>query len=217
MNTNRSPRVRPFSAEGVYSNAYFLHAAASHIGDVVKVQTKGGVTVDGIFKTFSPTFNVTNTESSTILQKIHSYFLFQIALEVAHRYQNGLDDKKINVDTVQDNLIIKPCDIVTIYAKDVDLDYATKDTFQTDTAISSRLNGTSGDRYNKELVMWDSSEVVNGDDQEVSLELDKNSNGWDANEMFKHNEKEHGVKTTYKDNLIGYTVQLEDKNSHDFK
>ena len=58
MNTNRSPRSRPFSAEGVYSNAYFLHAAASHVGDVVKVQTKGGVTVEGIFKTFSPTFNV---------------------------------------------------------------------------------------------------------------------------------------------------------------
>ena len=129
-----------------------------------------------------------------------------------HRYQNA-DDKKINVDTVQDNLIIRLSDIVTIEAKDVDLEYATRDAFATDMAIASRLNGQV--RGEKELQPW--MEDVNGDHLGVSLELDTKANGWDANEMFQLNEKEHGIKTTFKDNLESYTVQIERKDTMDFR
>jgi hypothetical protein len=136
---------------------------------------------------------------------------------VPHRYQNGADDKKINVDTVQDNLIIKLSDIVTIEAKDVDLEYATRDTFATDTAIASRHNGPSRE---KELQPWmgdmEGSGSMNGD-MSVTLELDTKTNGWDANEMFQLNEKEHGIKTTYKDNLESYTVQIDRKDTMDFR
>lgn len=125
-----------------------------------------------------------------------------------HRYQSGGEDKKINVETVQDNLIIKLCDIVTIQAKDVDLDYAVRDTFQTDTAISSRMNGAR--LTQKELVKWEGAE--NGD-MGIGLELDTQTNGWDANEMFQLNEKEHGIRTTFKDNLETYTVQIDKKDS----
>ena len=69
-----------------------------------------------------------------------------------HRYQNA-DDKKINVDTVQDNLIIRLCDIVTIEAKDVDIEYATRDAFATDAAISSRLNGKVGGSKELEMLL----------------------------------------------------------------
>ena len=132
-----------------------------------------------------------------------------------HRYQNGADDKKINVETVQDNLIIKLSDIVTIHAKDVDLDYAVRNTFQTDTAISSRLNGASRNLEEKVFEMWDGSECsTNG---EVSLDLDSRANGWDPNEMFQYNEREHGVKTTFNDNLESYTVQIEKKDTKDFR
>lgn len=142
-------------------------------------------------------------------------YFFQVALEVPHRYKNGADDKNINVDTVQDNLIIKLCDIVTMHAKDVDLDYAVRDTFQTDTAISSRLNGSL--RKEKALQPWlDGSDATNGE-VTVSLELDSQTNGWDANEMFQLNEKEHGIKTTFKDNLENYTVQIEKKDTQDFR
>lgn len=148
-------------------------------------------------------------------------FSLQIALEVPHRYQNGGDDKKINVDTVQDNLIIKLCDIVTIEAKDVDLEYATRDTFQTDTAIASRGNGPIRHGSERELQPWiDGIDGMNG---EVGvgvgggLELDTKTNGWDANEMFQLNEKEHGIKTTFKDNLENYTVQIERKDTVDFR
>lgn len=68
----RSPRSRPIMAEGVYSNGYFLHAAASHLGDIVKVQTKGGVIVEGIFKTFSPSFQV----SPSSIDSNQFYFIF---------------------------------------------------------------------------------------------------------------------------------------------
>lgn len=129
-----------------------------------------------------------------------------------HRYQNA-DDKKINVDTVQDNLIIRLCDIVTIEAKDVDIEYATRDAFATDAAISSRLNGkVSGV---KELEEW-MDDGMNGD-MGVSLELDTKANGWDASEMFQKNEKEHNIVTTYKDNLEHYTVQIERKDTMDFR
>lgn len=139
---------------------------------------------------------------------------FQIALDVPHRYQNGDDEKKINVDTVQDSVIIKLSDIVTIHAKDVDLDFVVRDTFQTDTAISSRMNGSlrSGE---KALQPW-LADAENGD-MGISLELDSQTNGWDANEMFQLNEKEHGIKTTFKDNLENYTVQIEKKDTMDFR
>lgn len=58
-NNNRSsPRSRAAPAEGVYNNAHFLHAAACQVGNNVKVQTRGGVIVEGIFRAFSEQFHV---------------------------------------------------------------------------------------------------------------------------------------------------------------
>lgn len=132
-----------------------------------------------------------------------------------HQYNIGADNKKINVESVQENLIIKMNDIVSIQAKDVDLEYATRDTFQTDTAISARLNGSLKLGGEKKLQPWEGDS--NGEFG-VSLELDtQGSNGWDANEMFSLNEKEHGIKTTFKDNLESYTVQIDKSNADDYK
>lgn len=67
---------------------------------------------------------------------------FDIVLEVAAKVENpDSPNSTLVADSLVDKLIFKACDIVTIVAKDVDPEFATRDTFQTDTAISARLNG----------------------------------------------------------------------------
>ncbi|XP_055692026.1 ataxin-2 homolog isoform X2 [Lutzomyia longipalpis] len=185
------------ATDGVYNNSYFMHAATSHVGNTVQLLTRSGVTFEGIFRTFSPQF--------------------EVVLEMAHRVEaSDNEETNFNASTVVDTLIFKPTDIVSILAKDVDLDYATRDFFQTDSAISSRCNGSSR-AEDKELEPWDpSSGTVNGE-MEFLLELDGNANGWDANDMFHKNETMYGVQSTFDQSLAGYTMQIQKKDTQDFK
>lgn len=59
---------------------------------------------------------------------------------------------------------------------------------------------------------WDSG--ANGD---IDIELDGAANGWDANEMFRKNENQFGVTSTFDDSLSSYTVALDKGDSLEFK
>lgn len=192
----RPPRVRSVVTEGVYSNAHFMHAATSHVGNIVRIHTASGSVWEGVFRTFSSQFDV--------------------VLEVPAKVENPESGNSTLIpDAVADKLIFKTSDIISMVARDVDLDFATRDTFQTDTAISAKFNGQQKSGEEKELEPWDPSSGVNGD--ETSLELEPGANGWDANDMFKKNEQDYGVTSTYDQSLRGYTVQLQHTDSPDYR
>ncbi|XP_044738433.1 ataxin-2-like protein isoform X2 [Chrysoperla carnea] len=196
-----SPRARSVVAEGVYNNALFMHAVTCHVGNVVQIKTYSGAVWEGVFRTFSSQF--------------------EVVLEVATRVDtNNINNQtSLNIDSVVDKMIFRPSDIVCITARDVDLDYATKDTFQTDTAISKYNGQNLRNAEERQLEPWDPcSGGINGDDAaNSSLELEPDANGWDANEMFKKNEQVYGVTSTFDHSLAGYTLPLQRKDTADYK
>lgn len=189
----RSPRGRGIervpSIDGIYHNATFMHAITSQIGNVVKVYTHTGTVYEGILKTFSS--------------------LFEVVLEFAHKIDLS-SPTSVTVDTVIEKIIFKPHDVIFIEVLDSETDYATRDTFQTDTAIS-KFNGQISE---KELEPWD---CTGGHSDECELEANGSMNGWDVNDMFKKNEQMYGVTSTFDYGLTGYTTQLQNKNSKDYK
>lgn len=194
VHDNRQQRGRTIPAQGIYNNSFFMHAATSFVGNLVQIQTYSGSVYEGVFRTFSPGFDV--------------------ALELAHCIKNN-QNKNLSDDTknLPNYMIFQPNHIVSIISKDIDLDYATGGTFQTDSAISARCNGLRLEE--KELEPWEpAGGNFNGD---IDLELDRNANGWDANEMFHKNAEMFNVRTTFDDSLSDYTVQLEGKETQEFK
>lgn len=186
---NRQSKGKSVQAQGVYNNTYFMHAATALVGNLVQVHLRSGNLYEGVFRTFSPNFD--------------------IALELPFCIKNNIiavDDEK----PVPNCMIFTSDNVVSIVAKEFDPNYATGGAFQTDNAISEKFVSHMDE---KELEPWDAS-GMNG---EIEFELEGGTNGWDANDMFSKNEKTFGVQSTFDDSLSDYTVQIEKRETDEFK
>uniref|UniRef100_A0A673VPH4 Ataxin 2 n=1 Tax=Suricata suricatta TaxID=37032 RepID=A0A673VPH4_SURSU len=113
-------------------------------------------------------------------------------------------------EEIMESILFKCSDFVVVQFKDMDSSYARRDAF-TDSAISAKVNG---EHKEKDLEPWDAGELTTSEELEA-LENDV-SNGWDPNDMFRYNEENYGVVSTYDSSLSSYTVPLERDNSEEF-
>ncbi|KAL1396253.1 hypothetical protein pipiens_010656 [Culex pipiens pipiens] len=70
----RTQRQRSIAADGIYNNSLFMHAATSHVGNIVQVQTASGVIFEGVFRTFSSQFQVRSCQISLNINPKHHHF-----------------------------------------------------------------------------------------------------------------------------------------------
>ncbi|XP_066545653.1 ataxin-2 isoform X5 [Amia ocellicauda] len=192
-NSVKAPSSAAIAFNGVYANMRMVHVLTSVVGTKCELKVKNGVVYEGVFKTYGPECD--------------------LVLDAAHRKSpdNSLGPRR---EDIVESIMFKASDVVVVQFKDVDLNYARKvssetDNF-TDSAVSSRING---EHKEKDLEPWDAGESAS--ESLEALETDV-SNGWDPNDMFKFNEENYGVKSTYDSSLSSYTVPLERDNSEEF-
>ncbi|XP_026578443.1 ataxin-2-like protein isoform X3 [Pseudonaja textilis] len=189
QSTGKGPPQSPVF-EGVYNNSRMLHFLTAVVGSTCDVKVKSGSTFEGIFKTLSSKF--------------------ELAVDAVHK---KVPDQPIGPrrEDIVDTMVFKPSDVMLVHFRNVDFNYATKDKF-TDSAIAmnSKVNG---EHKEKVLQRWEGGDS-NSDDYDLESDM---SNGWDPNEMFKFNEENYGVKTTYDSSLSSYTVPLEKDNTEAFR
>uniref|UniRef100_A0A8C3C0U5 Ataxin 2 n=1 Tax=Cairina moschata TaxID=8855 RepID=A0A8C3C0U5_CAIMO len=177
------------SFDGIYGNMRMVHILTSVVGSKCEVQVKNGGIYEGVFKTYSPKCD--------------------LVLDAAHRKtaESSLGPKR---EDILESILFKSSDFVMVHFKDMDTNYARRDAF-TDSAISAKVNG---EHKEKDLEPWDGGESSATEELEA-LETDV-SNGWDPNDMFRYNEENYGVISTYDSSLSSYTVPLERDNSEEF-
>ncbi|NXE93507.1 ATX2 protein, partial [Menura novaehollandiae] len=177
------------SFDGIYANMRMVHILTSVVGSKCEVQVKNGGIYEGVFKTYSPKCD--------------------LVVDAAHRKtaESSLGPKR---EDILESILFKSSDFVMVHFKDMDTNYARRDAF-TDSAISAKVNG---EHKEKDLEPWDGGETTASEELEA-LETDV-SNGWDPNDMFRYNEENYGVVSTYDSSLSSYTVPLERDNSEEF-
>ncbi|KAM4649566.1 ataxin-2 isoform 9-T9 [Amazona ochrocephala] len=187
--SGKGPPQPTISFDGIYANMRMVHILTSVVGSKCEVQVKNGGIYEGVFKTYSPKCD--------------------LVLDAAHRKtaESTLGPKR---EDILESILFKSSDFVMVHFKDMDTNYARRDAF-TDSAISAKVNG---EHKEKDLEPWDGGENTATEELEA-LETDV-SNGWDPNDMFRYNEENYGVVSTYDSSLSSYTVPLERDNSEEF-
>ncbi|XP_050780308.1 ataxin-2 isoform X9 [Gopherus flavomarginatus] len=190
----KGPPQPAVSFDGIYANMRMVHILTSVVGSKCEVQVKNGGVYEGVFKTYSPKCD--------------------LVLDAAHRKpaESSLGPKR---EDILESILFKSSDFVMVQFKDMDTNYARRvpsetDAF-TDSAIGVKVNG---EHKEKDLEPWDGGETTTTEELEA-LETDV-SNGWDPNDMFRYNEENYGIVSTYDSSLSSYTVPLERDNSEEF-
>ncbi|XP_069922306.1 ataxin-2 isoform X9 [Oryctolagus cuniculus] len=188
-NSSKGLPQSTISFDGIYANMRMVHILTSVVGSKCEVQVKNGGIYEGVFKTYSPKCD--------------------LVLDAAHEKstESSSGPKR---EEIMESILFKCSDFVVAQFKDMDSSYARRDAF-TDSALSARVNG---EHREKALEPWDAGELAASEDLEP-LENDV-SNGWDPNDMFRYNEENYGVVSTYDSSLSSYTVPLERDNSEEF-
>ncbi|GIY44699.1 ataxin-2 [Caerostris darwini] len=194
----RGPMERQY--EGIYCNPHLMHTVGLSVGCITHVKVTNGSTFEGILRTFSNKADI----------------VLEMAREIDTKKStnnSGATTNSLALLTGHENLtdatlVFKFSDVVYATSLNVDIDYATRESF-TDSGIS-KFNGQVSER---ELEPWDGgSNAVDG------LELaTENANGWNANDMFRTNEEKYGVKSSFDSNLPGYTIPLNKQNTEEYK
>uniref|UniRef100_A0A8D1RKM8 Ataxin 2 n=1 Tax=Sus scrofa TaxID=9823 RepID=A0A8D1RKM8_PIG len=188
-NSSKGLPQSTISFDGIYANMRMVHILTSVVGSKCEVQVKNGGIYEGVFKTYSPKCD--------------------LVLDAAHEKstESSSGPKR---EEIMESILFKCSDFVVVQFKDMDSSYARRDAF-TDSAISAKVNG---EHKEKDLEPWDAGELTTNEELEA-LENDV-SNGWDPNDMFRYNEENYGVVSTYDSSLSSYTVPLERDNSEEF-
>nr|XP_054501842.1 ataxin-2 isoform X9 [Agelaius phoeniceus] len=176
--SGKGPPQPTISFDGIYANMRMVHILTSVVGSKCEVQVKNGGIYEGVFKTYSPKCD--------------------LVVDAAHRKtaESSLGPKR---EDILESILFKSSDFVMVHFKDMDTNYARRDAF-TDSAISAKVNG---EHKEKDLEPWDGGENTASEELEA-LETDV-SNGWDPNDMFRYNEENYGVVSTYDSSLSSYT------------
>ncbi|KAK7063175.1 Ataxin 2-like [Halocaridina rubra] len=179
---------RQVPTDGVYSNHRFMQSVGVLVGLPVLIQTRTNDTIEGVFTTFSPNFD--------------------LVLDMAHPVSRS-DPTIINPEAIKRKMIFTASDIVTIKVSNVDLEYATKEGFAVDQVIS-RYNGQVTERP---LEPWQGDSSA---DDNITLG-EESSNGWNVDDMFRKNEEKYGVTTSYTPEMEGYTTPLNRRNTREYR
>ncbi|XP_036870251.2 ataxin-2 isoform X4 [Manis javanica] len=188
-NSSKGLPQSTISFDGIYANMRMVHILTSVVGSKCEVQVKNGGIYEGVFKTYSPKCD--------------------LVLDAAHEKSTESSSGPTR-EEIMESILFKCSDFVVVQFKDMDSSYARRDAF-TDSAISAKVNG---EHKEKDLEPWDAGELTTSEELEA-LENDV-SNGWDPNDMFRYNEENYGVVSTYDSSLSSYTVPLERDNSEEF-
>jgi len=129
------------------------------------VETPSGKTFEGVFSTWSPDFHV-------VLEQVHEVKGDIGQSKTASNYNTSALTSMSSVDAeaIKDKMVFPRDQIIRLVAQDVDLEYAHKEGFQTDTQISSSASAketVNGLEPMRDLEVWEPEDGGEGEALEV--------------------------------------------------